>query len=157
MTPAAPADWDAVPHMHQDNPFYPHENGQYIDAIIHIDDATEANGCLKFLRRSAVAAAVLRTREDRLAAPTAGGVPSGRRRVLPGQVGRCGAVQHLHRPRLGAEHDAGMAAPGVRVGYRTPHNRQTGGRGMGHPGVMVHGVRPKVEGVEVNVYGNWKA
>jgi hypothetical protein len=26
---------------------------------------------------------------------------------------------------------------------------------MGRPGLMVKGVRPKVEGVDVDVYGNW--
>ncbi len=35
--------------MHQDHPFYAHEGPGYIDALLHIDDATEANGCLKFL------------------------------------------------------------------------------------------------------------
>ncbi|HUX88435.1 MAG TPA: phytanoyl-CoA dioxygenase family protein, partial [Chloroflexota bacterium] len=38
--------------MHQDHPFYPHENGQYVDALIHVDAATEENGCLKFLKGS---------------------------------------------------------------------------------------------------------
>ena len=35
--------------MHQDHPFYAHEGPGYIDALLHIDDTTEANGCLKFL------------------------------------------------------------------------------------------------------------
>ena len=29
------------------------------------------------------------------------------------------------------------------------------GQAMGRPGIMVKGVRPKVEGVAINVYGNW--
>ena len=36
--------------MHQDHPFYAHEGPGYIDALLHIDDTTEANGCLKFHR-----------------------------------------------------------------------------------------------------------
>jgi hypothetical protein len=43
----------------------------------------------------------------------------------------------------------------VRVGFRDPRNRQEGGQALGRPGIIVKGVRPKVEGVEVNVYGNW--
>jgi len=31
------------------------------------------------------------------------------------------------------------------------------GQALGRPGVIVRGIRPKVEGVDVNVYGNWTA
>jgi hypothetical protein len=43
----------------------------------------------------------------------------------------------------------------VRVGFRDPRNIQLGGQAFGRPGLMVKGVRPKVEGVEISVYGNW--
>jgi hypothetical protein len=43
----------------------------------------------------------------------------------------------------------------VRVGYRNPQNQQRGGQGMGRPGILVRGVRPKVEGMTISVYGNW--
>lgn len=36
--------------LHQDDPFYPHENGLlYIDALLHLDDADETTGCIHFL------------------------------------------------------------------------------------------------------------
>src|SRR5438552_4112471 len=35
--------------MHQDSPFYRHEGFGYVDALVHVDDATVENGCLKFL------------------------------------------------------------------------------------------------------------
>ncbi|MDE2815577.1 MAG: phytanoyl-CoA dioxygenase family protein, partial [Chloroflexota bacterium] len=38
--------------MHQDYPFYPHQDGRYIDAIVHVDGADETSGCLKFLEGS---------------------------------------------------------------------------------------------------------
>jgi hypothetical protein len=44
----------------------------------------------------------------------------------------------------------------VRMGYRDPRDRQTGGQAMGRPGIVVKGVRPKIEGQEVDVYGNWQ-
>ena len=45
----------------------------------------------------------------------------------------------------------------VRMGYRDPRNLQVAGQAMGRPGIIVKGVRPKIEGQEVNVYGNWSA
>jgi hypothetical protein len=42
------------------------------------------------------------------------------------------------------------------MGYRDPRDRQTGGQAMGRPGIVVKGVRPKIEGQEVDVYGNWQ-
>ena len=38
--------------MHQDWPFYPHWGPAYVDSIMHIDSATEENGCLKFVAGS---------------------------------------------------------------------------------------------------------
>jgi hypothetical protein len=43
----------------------------------------------------------------------------------------------------------------VRMGFRDPRNRQVGGQAFGRPGIMVKGARPKVESIEINVYGNW--
>src|SRR5258706_28548 len=43
----------------------------------------------------------------------------------------------------------------VRVGLRDPHNPQTEGLATGRPGIMVKGVRPHIEGQEVDVYKNW--
>ena len=40
------------------------------------------------------------------------------------------------------------------MGYRDPRNIQVAGQAMGRPGIVVKGVRPKIEGQEVNVYGN---
>ena len=45
----------------------------------------------------------------------------------------------------------------VRVGLRDPRNVQVGGQALGRPGLMVKGVRPKVEGQAISVYGNWGA
>ena len=43
----------------------------------------------------------------------------------------------------------------VRLGFRDPRNRQLAGQALGRPGIMVKGARPRVEGAEINVYGNW--
>ena len=35
--------------LHQDWAFYPHANDRYVDCLIHLDDTTDANGCIRFL------------------------------------------------------------------------------------------------------------
>jgi phytanoyl-CoA hydroxylase len=139
--------------MHQDHPFYPHENGQYVDALIHVDTATEANGCLKFLAGSHRLGALEHVKigsphlppdqyrlEDAVACPAnAGDV------ILF-------SIHTIHGSALNGTSEWRRL---VRVGYRDPHNRQIGGQGMGRPGIMVRGVRPKVEGVKIDPYGNW--
>jgi hypothetical protein len=38
--------------MHQDNPFYIHANGQYVDVLVHLDDTRHENGEIRFLAGS---------------------------------------------------------------------------------------------------------
>lgn len=140
--------------MHQDHPFYPHEDGRYIDAIIHIDAATEANGCLKFLAGSHKLGALEHVKigsphlppdeyrlEDAVSCPAAAGDV-----VLF-------SIHTIHGSALNGTPEWRRL---VRVGYRNPANRQTGGQALGRPGVMVVGKRPKVEGVDIQPYGNWQ-
>ncbi len=35
--------------LHQDNPFYAHENGRFVDVLVHLDDTCHANGEIRFL------------------------------------------------------------------------------------------------------------
>src|SRR4029453_16650222 len=35
--------------MHQDHPFYPHTDGRYVDALVHLDDTSNENGEIRFL------------------------------------------------------------------------------------------------------------
>ena len=35
--------------LHQDSPFYRHEGAGYVDAIVHLDDTNDDNGCLRFV------------------------------------------------------------------------------------------------------------
>ena len=44
----------------------------------------------------------------------------------------------------------------MRLGYRDPHNRQLSGQGYGRPGLMVHGLRPKLDDTPLSVYGDSK-
>ncbi len=35
--------------LHQDSPFYQHEGFGYVDALVHLDDTNDENGCLRFV------------------------------------------------------------------------------------------------------------
>ena len=43
--------------LHQDSPFYQHEGLGYVDAIVHLDDTNDENGCLRFVPGSTSEAA----------------------------------------------------------------------------------------------------
>ncbi|MFC0472122.1 phytanoyl-CoA dioxygenase family protein [Halalkalibacter kiskunsagensis] len=38
--------------MHQDHPYFPHENHTMLAASVHLDDSTEENGCLRVIPKS---------------------------------------------------------------------------------------------------------
>ena len=38
--------------LHQDNPFYGHQDGRYIDVLVHLDDTRHENGEIRFLAGS---------------------------------------------------------------------------------------------------------
>jgi ectoine hydroxylase-related dioxygenase (phytanoyl-CoA dioxygenase family) len=139
--------------MHQDNPFYPHADGRYIDAIIHIDEANEANGCLKFLAGSHKLGPLEHVKigsphlppetyrlQDAVSCPAKSGDV-----VLF-------SIYTIHGSALNGTPNWRRL---VRLGYRNPANKQVGGQALGRPGVMVVGKRPKIDGVNIDVYGNW--
>jgi len=141
--------------MHQDDPFYPHADGRYIDALVHVDNADEESGCLKFLTGSHKLGKLqhitgpdiepyLPTDQYRLADAVS----------VPARAGDV-IVFHLWTVHGSALNRSGRWRRLVRIGFRDPRNLQEGGAAMGRPGLLVKGVRPKVEGVEINVYGNW--
>lgn len=147
-------DFGAPFPMHQDHPFYPHADGRYIDAILHVDGADEDGGCLKFLDGSHKLGALEHIREgsphldqtvyrieDAVSCP-----------AEPGDVVFFG-IHTIHGSSLNRRPRWRRV---MRLGYRNPHNVQTSGQGFGRPGIMVHGVRPKIEGQKVDVYGDAK-
>ena len=143
--------------MHQDVPFYPHSDGRYLDALIHLDDATEENGCIKFLAGSHKLGPL-----EHISGPeTSPHLPTDKFRLqdavsVPAKAGDV-VVFHLWTVHGSNVNRSRNWRRLVRVGFRDPRNRQQGGQAFGRPGLMVRGLRPKVEGVDVNVYGNWVA
>ncbi len=146
-------DYGAPFPMHQDHPFYPHADGRYVDAIIHVDPADEESGCLKFLDGSHKLGPLEHIREgsphlpqDRYRLEDAVSCPADSGDVVLFSIWTIHGSALNRRPRWRRV---------VRVGYRNPHNLQLGGQAMGRPGIMVHGVRPKIAGVTIDVYGTW--
>ena len=141
--------------MHQDDPFYPHADGRYIDALVHVDHADEESGCLKFLAGSYKLGKLEHIRGPEVEPY----LPTDKYRLkdavsVPAKAGDV-ILFHLWTVHGSALNHSGRWRRLVRVGFRDPRNQQFGGQALGRPGIIVKGVRPKIEGVEVDVYGNW--
>ncbi len=141
--------------MHQDVPFYPHADGRYIDALVHIDNADEQSGNIKFLAGSHK----LGKLEHIIVPDSEPYLPTDKYRLedavsVPANAGDV-VVFHLYTVHGSAVNQSGRWRRLVRIGFRDPRNLQEGGQAFGRPGLIVKGVRPKIEGVDVNVYGNW--
>ncbi|MBM3215433.1 phytanoyl-CoA dioxygenase family protein [Candidatus Poribacteria bacterium] len=141
--------------MHQDVPFYGHTDGRYIDALIHIDDADERSGNIKFLAGSHKFGPL-----EHITGPeTAPHLPTDRYRLsdavsVPAKAGDV-VLFHLWTIHGSAVNNSGNWRRLIRLGFRDPRNEQVFGQALGRPGIIVRGVRPKVEGQNVDVYGNW--
>ncbi len=132
--------------MHQDSPFYQHEGFGYIDAIIHVDDATEENGCLKFLpgtHRLGHLEHITRTPDGTPCSPH---LPTDKYRLqdavsCPAKAGDVVAfsIYTVHGSEINRT-DRWRRL--VRLGYRDPLNKQIAGQSLGRAGLMVHGLRP---------------
>jgi phytanoyl-CoA hydroxylase len=137
--------------LHQDNPFYPHSDGRYVDAIVHVDAATEENGCLKFLPGSHRLGPLPHITEGSPHLPP-DEYPFERAVSCPADAGDVVlfSIYTVHGSALNRTPHWRRV---VRIGYRNPRNLQVGGQAMGRPGVMVWGLRPKIEGVTIQPYG----
>jgi phytanoyl-CoA hydroxylase len=145
-------DFGAPFPMHQDHPFYPHQDGRYIDAILHVDGADEEGGCLKFLDGSHKLGPLVHRMEgsphldqnvyrleDAVSCPAEPGD------VVFFNIWTIHGSSLNRRPRWRRV---------MRLGYRDPRNVQMSGQGLGRPGLMVSGRRPKLGEEKLDVYGD---
>lgn len=133
--------------LHQDNPFYEHSDAQYLDAIVHVDASTEENGCLKFLPGTHKLGPLPHVREGSPHLPP-DQYPFEKAVSCPAEAGDVVlfSIYTIHGSALNRSPRWRRV---VRIGYRNPRNLQVAGQALGRPGWMVHGVRPKIEGVEI--------
>jgi phytanoyl-CoA hydroxylase len=136
--------------MHQDQPFYPHEDDRYVDVLVHLDDTSHENGEIRFLPGSHRHGPLEHIVQGTNGEPCTPHLPTDRYRLedsvaVPARRGDivCFSINTVH-----GSYPNRTAHPRrlVRMGYRHPDNRQVGGQSAGRPGVMVSGVRPRREG-----------
>ena len=131
--------------MHQDSPFYQHEGFGYVDAIIHLDDTNDENGCLRFVPGSHKHGHIEHiTQVD--GQPCSPHLPTHKWPLentvaCPAQAGDVIAfsIYTVHGSYINHTNRFRRL---VRVGYRDPMNRQIAGQSLGRAGLIVHGVRP---------------
>lgn len=135
--------------MHQDWAFYPHEDHRYVDVLVHLDDTCHENGEIRFLDRSHRLGALEHiTRTE--AGPCTPHLPTDRYRLedtvaVPARRGDvvCFCLHTIHGSHINRTDRPRRL---VRVGYRDPANRQTGGQSHGRPGLLVRGYRTRGDG-----------
>ncbi|MFH1568856.1 MAG: phytanoyl-CoA dioxygenase family protein [Gemmatimonadota bacterium] len=137
--------------MHQDWAFYQHADGRYVDVLVHLDDTCHENGEIRFLdgsHRQGALEHITRTAEG----PCTPHLPTDRYRLedtvaAPARRGDvvCFCIHTIHGSHI---NQTDRPRRMVRVGYRHPANRQTGGQSLGRPGLMVRGYRERQEGQE---------
>lgn len=135
--------------MHQDWAFYKHQDGRYVDAIVHLDDTDDNNGCLRFLKGSHKQGAL-----EHVTQTAEGGctphLPTDRWRLedtvaVPARKGDvvCFSIHTVHGSRI---NKTGQLRRLLRMGYRNPENLQTEGQSQGRFGLMVRGFRSRFPG-----------
>jgi len=133
--------------MHQDWAFYQHDDGRYVDVLVHLDDTDDSNGCIRFLDGSHKFGSlehITRSPEG----PCTPHLPTHKFKLddtvpVPAKRGDVVIFQinTIHGSHINKTNKIRRL---VRVGYRNPENVQTGGQSLGRPGLMVRGMKPKV-------------
>jgi phytanoyl-CoA hydroxylase len=141
--------------LHQDLPFYAHADNRYIDALVHLDDADETSGCIRLMPGSHKLGKL-----DHITGPdTAPHLPTTDFHFdesihVPAKAGDVILFTLWTIHGSSVNHGGGWRRI-IRLGFRDPRNLQEDGQAMGRPGMMVKGNRPKIDGHEIDVYGNW--
>ena len=128
--------------MHQDHPFYPHDDGRYVDVLIHLDDTCHDNGEIRFLagsHKQGPLPHILGTEEE----PSAPHLPTDQYRLadsvaVPAKRGDVVGVQLLHRARFLHQRHRPHAAHGAR---RLPASAQRPAPERQHRRARHHGRR----------------
>jgi len=138
--------------MHQDNPFYGHLDGRYIDVLVHLDDTSHENGEIRFLAGSHKLGHLehITMTED---GPCTPHLPTDQYLLedtvpVPAKAGDIVlfCIDTIHGSYINQTKNPRRL---VRVGYRDPQNRQVFGQSYGRPGLMVAGYRNRLEGDEL--------
>ena len=139
--------------MHQDWAFYKHEDGRYVDCLVHLDDTNDFNGCIRFLDGSHKQGALEHVTENPDGTSCTPHLPTDDWDLedtvaVPAKRGDVVifSIHTIHGSRI---NQSDKMRRMVRVGYRDPDNTQTAGQSHGRPGLMVWGRREREQGQDV--------
>ncbi len=131
--------------LHQDSPFYRHEAFGYVDAVVHLDDTNDENGCLRFVPGSHKRGHIEHITEVD-GEPCSPHLPTDQWRLedtvaCPARAGDVVAfsIYTVHGSYI---NQTDRLRRLVRLGYRDPMNQQVAGQSLGRAGLVVRGVRP---------------
>lgn len=138
--------------MHQDWAFYEHEDGRYVDCLVHLDDTRDENGCIRFLAGSHKQGALEHIRKNPDGTGCTPHLPTDQYDLedtvpVPAKRGDVVVfcIHTIHGSRINTTNKMRRM---VRIGYRDPDNAQTGGQSKGRPGLMVQGRRTRYDGMD---------
>jgi len=138
--------------MHQDNPFYEHTNGRYVDVLVHLDDTFHENGEIRFLDGSHKLGALkhITMTEDGPCTPHLPTSEYALEDTVPVSAKRGDVVLFsiytIHGSYMNTTKQPRRM---VRVGYRDPQNKQVAGQSFGRGGLIVRGYRVREPGQEL--------
>ncbi|MEM7347471.1 MAG: phytanoyl-CoA dioxygenase family protein, partial [Chloroflexota bacterium] len=128
--------------MHQDNPFYEHQNGRYIDVLVHLDDTFHENGEIRFLAGSHKQGHIDHIIET-ADGPCHPHLPADEYKLadtvpVPAKAGDIVLfnIDTIHGSYINQTKKPRRL---VRMGYRDPQNRQLAGQSYERPGIIVSG------------------
>ena len=139
--------------MHQDNPFYRHENGRFIDTLVHLDDTCHDNGEIRFLAGSHKNGYLEHITELDDGTSCTPHLPTDEYHLedtiaVPAKAGDVVlfCINTVHGSYINQTRQPRRL---VRIGYRDPENVQLAGQSVGRPNLMVQGYRQHQDGMEL--------
>jgi phytanoyl-CoA hydroxylase len=139
--------------MHQDNPFYEHANGKYVDVLVHLDDTFHENGEIRFLDGSHKLGPLPHITQMPDGKPCTPHLPVEKYRLedtvaVPARRGDVVVFNlfTIHGSYLNTTREPRRL---VRIGFRDPENRQIAGQSLNRPGLMVRGYRCRQPGQQL--------
>jgi hypothetical protein len=136
--------------MHQDWAFYKHNDGRYVDVLVHLDDTRHENGEIRFLAGSHKQGALEHVVKDEEGKGCTPHLPFEKYKLeetVPVAAKKGDIVVFniftIHGSYINVTDRARRL---VRIGFKHPDNVQTEGQSKGRPSWMVWGRRERREG-----------
>lgn len=140
--------------MHQDLAFYNHQDGRYVDVLVHLNDTSHANGEIRFIDGSHKLGPLKHitsfTNDNGETEQCTPHLPWTQFRLedtvpVPAKAGDI-VVFNIYTVHGSYMNTTSEMRRLVRVGYKHPENRQLGGQSGNRPGLMVKGHRQRHDG-----------